>query len=67
MKHKRPKTIGLRSAEKEKARKKGVQRLIILSACAVVLAVAALVILARQGVPDMPLDPNDTAAATAEV
>ncbi|HSV27680.1 MAG TPA: hypothetical protein VLH60_07290 [Sedimentisphaerales bacterium] len=66
MKQKHHKIIGLRRVEKEKARRKGIQRLIILSACAAALAVFSLVILVRQDVPDSPLDPNGAIAATPE-
>jgi hypothetical protein len=66
VKHKHPKPIGLRSAERDKARRHGILRLAIVAASAVILAIAALFFLTRQGMPDVPADPNKAASAPAE-
>jgi hypothetical protein len=63
MKQKRPKAIGLRSMEKDKARRKGFWRLVIVAVCAATITIAAVSFLATLDVPDVPADPNKAANA----
>jgi anti-sigma-K factor RskA len=58
MKQKRPKPIGLRSMEKDKARRKGFWRLVIVGICAAVITIAALAFLMTREITDTPADPN---------
>jgi hypothetical protein len=57
MKHKRPKTMELRSTEKDRVRRKGAWRMAILSVCAVLIAAALITALIKIG-SDVPTDPN---------
>jgi hypothetical protein len=57
MKHKQPKAIGLRSTEKDRIRRIGMWRMIVLVACAAVLATAVITAIIRIG-SDVPVDPN---------
>jgi hypothetical protein len=66
VKHKPQKPISRRSAEKNKARRQGILRLAIVACCAAIVAIAALFILAKHGIPDVPIDPNEVASAPAE-
>jgi hypothetical protein len=57
MKHKRPKTMELRSTDRDKARRQGAWRMAILAVCAVLVAVALIAALIHIGT-DVPTDPN---------
>jgi hypothetical protein len=57
MKHKRPKTMELRSTEKDRIRRKGKWRIVLLAVCAVIVA-AALITLALTLHDKPPVDPN---------
>ncbi len=57
MKHKRPKVMELRSTEKDKVRRMGQWRMVILVVCTALVAIG-LVTLAINIGTDQPTDPN---------